>query len=303
MYPARDANFNVTALIDTGGTVQERYFYDPYGKRTILDGSWGARGSSSYDWTLGHQGLMLDAETGLYYNRARMLHATLGRFVQRDYRGYIDGPSVYGYLRSSPLTLVDPEGLKAKECPPGQHPEPKKGYTPKTNGCGPDDWRNKLVPDNPFWFRFKQACDAHDICYGSCNKTQEYCDEEFRTDMRAACWLQFGWLSIKPMPKELELQLKACYATAELYAKVVRNHGEAAHSAGQDDACECCDDLATTQPSPPASQPSPPASSRDEPAPQPAPEPPGRGRRHWVPDGWMPPDIPRDPFKRHPLFN
>jgi YD repeat-containing protein len=44
MYPARDANFNVTALIDTGGTVQERYLYDPYGRRTILDGSWGRPG-------------------------------------------------------------------------------------------------------------------------------------------------------------------------------------------------------------------------------------------------------------------
>jgi len=107
MYPARDANFNVTALIDTSGTVQERYYYDPYGKRTILNDSWGARGSSSYDWTLGHQGLMLDSETGLYYNRARMLHPTLGR----DPLGYIGGVNLYGYARNTPILLRDPLGL------------------------------------------------------------------------------------------------------------------------------------------------------------------------------------------------
>jgi len=47
MYPTRDADFNVTALIDTSGTVQERYFHDPYDRRTILDGRWGTRGSPS----------------------------------------------------------------------------------------------------------------------------------------------------------------------------------------------------------------------------------------------------------------
>lgn len=31
-YAAQDANHNVTALIDTGTAVVERYEYDPYGK-------------------------------------------------------------------------------------------------------------------------------------------------------------------------------------------------------------------------------------------------------------------------------
>jgi len=32
LYYCHDANFNVTALIDTGGTVVKRYTYHPYGK-------------------------------------------------------------------------------------------------------------------------------------------------------------------------------------------------------------------------------------------------------------------------------
>jgi hypothetical protein len=35
-YVQQDANWNVTALIDTSGNVQERYIYDPYGTVTIL---------------------------------------------------------------------------------------------------------------------------------------------------------------------------------------------------------------------------------------------------------------------------
>ncbi|BAM02982.1 hypothetical protein PSMK_08230 [Phycisphaera mikurensis NBRC 102666] len=99
----------------------------------------------------GHQGLHHDEATGLIYNRARMLHPTLGRFVQRDPLGnrvswrsvrprftrnredgrtmmvvsraediayvlypqlqYFAGMSLYEYAASSPRSLVDPTGL------------------------------------------------------------------------------------------------------------------------------------------------------------------------------------------------
>jgi RHS repeat-associated protein len=110
LYVLHDANFNVTAVIDTSGDAQERYTYTPYGMRTILDGRWGARGSSSYDWTVGHQGLVHDGESGLVYNRARMLHPGLGRFVQRDPLGYSDGVGLYMYVSDSAPNRVDPTG-------------------------------------------------------------------------------------------------------------------------------------------------------------------------------------------------
>jgi hypothetical protein len=52
------------ALVDTGGNVQERYVYDPYGSMTILAANWTTRGSSSYSWVYGHQGGRLDNATG-----------------------------------------------------------------------------------------------------------------------------------------------------------------------------------------------------------------------------------------------
>ena len=60
---------------------------------------------------IGHQGLMHDEETGLVYNRARILHPKIGRFMQRDPLGYLDGMSLYEYVRTQPLRLRDPFGL------------------------------------------------------------------------------------------------------------------------------------------------------------------------------------------------
>ncbi len=38
-----DANFNVTAVVNSSGTVLERYSYTPYGTPTYLDSSFGLR--------------------------------------------------------------------------------------------------------------------------------------------------------------------------------------------------------------------------------------------------------------------
>jgi hypothetical protein len=56
LYAQQDADFNVTALVDTSGNVQERYVYDPYGSVTILTPSWATRNSSSFGWVFLHQG-------------------------------------------------------------------------------------------------------------------------------------------------------------------------------------------------------------------------------------------------------
>jgi hypothetical protein len=48
LYYLQDANLNVTALVNTAGTAQERYVYEPYGEVDVFTGAWGARGPSSY---------------------------------------------------------------------------------------------------------------------------------------------------------------------------------------------------------------------------------------------------------------
>jgi len=103
---------NVTALVDTSGTVLERVVYDPYGNPTFYDGSWTSpSATSSYDNVVLYCGYHLDAETGLYHVRHRSYHPRLGRWMQRDPTGYRDSVSLYEYARGLPIRLVDPSGL------------------------------------------------------------------------------------------------------------------------------------------------------------------------------------------------
>jgi RHS repeat-associated protein len=48
--------------------------------------------------------------TSLLIVRTRVLNASLGRWARRDPLGYVDGPSLYEYVRSAPLKRVDPLG-------------------------------------------------------------------------------------------------------------------------------------------------------------------------------------------------
>jgi len=134
LFYVTDANFNVTALVQGTpgdadlGKVLERYVYDPYGKVLVLNGADGVdpdttAGGDDEEWTTDTDGASdvaneilfcgyrLDAETSLYHVRHRMYHPTLGRWLQRDPLGYVDGMSLYAYCGNSPESVTDPMGL------------------------------------------------------------------------------------------------------------------------------------------------------------------------------------------------
>jgi RHS repeat-associated protein len=56
-------------------------------------------------------GRYYDAETGLYYYRARVYNPYIGRFMQTDPSGYKGGINLYAYCGNNPIMLVDPYGL------------------------------------------------------------------------------------------------------------------------------------------------------------------------------------------------
>ncbi len=51
-----------------------------------------------------------DEETGLYYHGARYYTPWLGRWINSDPAGMLDGPNLYGYVSNNPVRLVDPLG-------------------------------------------------------------------------------------------------------------------------------------------------------------------------------------------------
>ena len=78
----------------------------------VLTATFGARGTTLYDWEYGFTGRRLDNdETKLMYYRNRYYSTVLGRFVTRDPLGYEDGMGLYAYTDGNPINHRDALGL------------------------------------------------------------------------------------------------------------------------------------------------------------------------------------------------
>jgi RHS repeat-associated protein len=80
---------------------------------------WGApyaiTGSATLDARFPGQWYQMEA--GLHYNWHRHYDPTLGRYTQPDPLGFVDGPNVYAYVKSSPGMWVDPDGRYMRRFP------------------------------------------------------------------------------------------------------------------------------------------------------------------------------------------
>ena len=128
LYVLQDANFNVTGLVNTSGTVVERFTYEPFGKVEIRDASWVIKsGGSGYSWLYLHQGGRFDSVSGLYAFRMREYSPTLGRWMTNDPIGF-KGKDVNlrRYITNMPLNKCDPTGLIPPDPPYGWFYEERK---------------------------------------------------------------------------------------------------------------------------------------------------------------------------------
>jgi len=155
LFALQDANWNVTGITNTGGTIQERYTETPYGAVTFRDGSGSTISVSTKGWDILHQGAKADI-IGDYDFRNRVYSPTLGRWLSNDPLGFEAGDvNTFRYVGNGPGNGVDPLGLQQppiKPVPPltGPPPFPEK----------PVPGRSGFViyisnPSLPWYFQFQ----------------------------------------------------------------------------------------------------------------------------------------------------
>jgi RHS repeat-associated protein len=92
-------------VIDQNGSFMNREEHTPYGET-----SFGSFAKKRYRFT----GKEQDEESGLNYHGARYYAPWLGRWVSADPIGIIDGPNLYRYANSNPLSFVDTMGTQSQ---------------------------------------------------------------------------------------------------------------------------------------------------------------------------------------------
>jgi RHS repeat-associated protein len=106
VYYVHDGHGSVRALTDQTGAVTDTYDYDAFGNLIHQTGTT----PNSYLFA----GEQFDPDLHLYYNRARYLNVSTGRFSTMDtYQGDAESPlslHKYLYAGSSPVDRVDPSG-------------------------------------------------------------------------------------------------------------------------------------------------------------------------------------------------
>jgi RHS repeat-associated protein len=103
-YYEADGLGSLTSLSNTTGALASTYAYDSFGNLVASSGNL----VNSFRYT----GREFDAETNLYYYRARYYDPAVGRFFGEDPLRFFAGEvNFYAYVEQNPINLVDPRGL------------------------------------------------------------------------------------------------------------------------------------------------------------------------------------------------
>ena len=103
--------FNGTAVLNTSGTVLERYAYSAFGIRRIMAADFTPRSTSSYAWDFGFQGQFREAETDCYNYGYRFYVPLLGRWINRDPIGEMGGVNLFSFAKNDGIGELDKYGL------------------------------------------------------------------------------------------------------------------------------------------------------------------------------------------------
>ena len=246
-YYCHDGNKNVSEVIAVDGTLAVHYEYAPFGAATMTGRN---AAVTTYDFfnvnPFKYSSEYSDNAIGLSYYNYRNYDATNGRWISSDPLASEDAYK-YIYVSNNPFVDNDYLGL-IEPCPKGfprRYLDGKVQYRSlidtgefkTTNGCGAEggsSFPNSFI--NEHVVNFRDCCDAHDVCYGTCGRNKFECDHNLGTCMRKKCMRLFF------MPLEYAL----CVGQADIYEAAVAIAGRDAFESAQDKYCvwiDCCPEV------------------------------------------------------------
>jgi RHS repeat-associated protein len=154
LWALADYQGSVRDVVDSQGNTLNHLVYDSFGNVT-------SQTNGAINFRFGYTGRELDAETGLYYYRARYYDAQTGQFIGQDPLSFEAGDSnLYRYVGNNATNLTDPSGLfsfnDAKRWARDRYNDGRKAVSDGINTAGygikgtADFYRNKDDVDNAY---------------------------------------------------------------------------------------------------------------------------------------------------------
>ena len=116
-YYAKDAQGDVTGIIDGSCNTVVTYAYDAWGKLLSTTGSLASTVGAVNPFL--YRGYYYDSESGLYYLNSRYYDSQIGRFVSEDGQLNPDtglaGNNLFAYCNNRPISGVDYDGTRFTE--------------------------------------------------------------------------------------------------------------------------------------------------------------------------------------------
>jgi RHS repeat-associated protein len=207
----QDGLGSVTDLTDSVGAAAKSYSYDAYGN--IVDQT----GTVEQPYT--YTGRELDAETGLFYYRARYYDPTTGRFLQKDPISFAGGDLVlYNYVKGNPVAKGDPSGLTTITLPrpnaPGVFGVLAAIYFAIINSQDGAKDKSEPCPDWYCWFSGRSSKDldvlneiltmttCRYVCFNSSNGETRVIDVPLEGNV-ACPSIAFRWGKSLPTPNDI----------------------------------------------------------------------------------------------------
>jgi RHS repeat-associated protein len=192
-YYHHNALGSVTHVTNTAGAIVEQYEYDAYGQVSFFTGAYAPLTASAIGNPVLFTGQRYDAESGLYFYKARYYSPVLGRFLQRDPLGFVDGNNLYAYVMNNPAKYIDEFGLCTT--PPWSSLDNFHWYGnwggPGWASGGWNSESNVNMPRNPSNPNYKEPINKRDRCYyghDTClNDCTYICNPDARKNCRVEC--------------------------------------------------------------------------------------------------------------------